>query len=104
MLFVETSRFTTELARYLSDEEYRQFQAYLMAQPEAGALIRGSGGIRKVRWGARGRGKSGGLRVIYYWASGAAQIYLLTVYGKSERSDIDQATLRQIAGKLELLK
>lgn len=104
MLFVETSLFTTALARYLSDEEYREFQAHLMAHPDAGALIRGSGGIRKVRWGAGGRGKSGGVRVIYYWAVAAAHIYLLTIYAKSERSDIDKATLRRIAGKLELLK
>ncbi|HKC42771.1 MAG TPA: hypothetical protein VKC64_03020 [Burkholderiales bacterium] len=75
-----------------------------MAHPDAGAIIRGSGGIRKVRWGVRGRGKSGGVRVIYYWATAAAQIYLLTIYRKSERSDIDRETLRRIAGKLELLE
>jgi mRNA-degrading endonuclease RelE of RelBE toxin-antitoxin system len=104
MLFVETSLFTAQLARYLSDDEYRELQAHLLARPDAGALIRGSGGIRKARWGAGGRGKSGGVRVIYYWASAAAQIYLLTIYGKSEQADIDKATLRRIAGKLELLK
>lgn len=104
MLFVETSLFTAQLARYLSDDDYREFQAHLMAYPDAGAIIRGSGGIRKVRWGARGRGKSGGVRVIYYWATAAAQIYLLTIYGKSERSDLDRRTLQRIAGKLELLE
>jgi mRNA-degrading endonuclease RelE of RelBE toxin-antitoxin system len=104
MLFVETSLFTRQLARYLSDEEYREFQKYLMVRPDAGALVRGSGGIRKVRWGAGGRGKSGGVRVIYYWAAAAAQIYLLTIYGKSERSEIDEATLHRIAARLELLK
>lgn len=104
MLFVETSLFTAQLARYLSDDEYRERQAHLLARPDEGALIRGSGGIRKARWGAGGRGKSGGVRVIYYWASAAAQIYLLTIYGKSEQADIDKATLRRIAGKLELLK
>ncbi|HLB17269.1 MAG TPA: hypothetical protein VJM14_20275 [Burkholderiales bacterium] len=104
MLFVETSLFTAQLARYLSDDGYREFQTHRMAHPDAGAIIRGSGGIRKVRWGARGRGKSGGVRVIYYWATAAVQIYLLTIYGKSERSDIDRETLRRIAGKLELLR
>ena len=104
MLFIETSLFTAQLARFLSDEEYRQFQTYLMARPDAGDVIRGSGGIRKVRWGARGRGKSGGVRVIYYWVTTAAQIYLLTIYGKSERSDIDRETLRRIANRLELLE
>ncbi len=104
MLFVETSLFTAQLARYFSDDDYREFQAHLMAHPDAGAIIRGSGGIRKVRWAARGRGKSGGVRVIYYWATAAAQIYLLTIYGKSERADIDRRTLQRIAGKLELLE
>ena len=104
MLFVETSLFTAQLARYLSDDEYRQLQTYLVAHPDAGDVIRGSGGIRKVRWAARGRGKSGGVRVIYYWATAAAQIYLLTIYAKSERSDIDRETLRRIAARLELLQ
>jgi hypothetical protein len=103
MLFVETSLFTAQLPRYLSDDEYRQFEAHLVERPDAGEVIRGSGGIRKVRWAARGRGKSGGVRVMYFWAA-AAQIYLLTIYAKSERSDIDRATLRRIADKLELLE
>ena len=104
MLFVESSRFTSELPRYLSDDEYREFQTYLMARPDAGDIIRGSGGIRKVRWAAKGKGKSGGIRVIYFWAKGPEQIYLLTVYGKGEREDIDRATLKQIVRKLELLQ
>ncbi len=104
MLFVETSLFTAHLGRYLSDDDFREFQTYLMARPDAGDIIRGSGGIRKVRWGAKGRGKSGGIRVIYYWATAASQIYLLTLYGKSERADIDRETLRRIASKLELVK
>ena len=104
MLFVETSRFTSEMPRYLSDDEYREFQYYLSAYPDAGDLIRGSGGIRKVRWAAEGKGKSGGVRVIYYWAKLPEQIYLLTIFGKSARADIDRRTLGQIARKLELLK
>lgn len=104
MLFIETSLFSAQLARFLTDEEYRQLQTYLLAHPDAGDVIRGAGGIRKVRWGARGRGKSGGVRVIYYWVTAAAQIYLLTIYGKSERADIDRVTLRRIASKLELLE
>jgi hypothetical protein len=103
MLFVETSLFTARMPAYLSDDEYRALQAHLMAHPESGDVIRGSGGIRKARWAARGRGKSGGVRVIYYWATAAAQIYLLTLYAKSEQSDIDRETLRRIAAKLELL-
>jgi hypothetical protein len=104
MLFVETSLFSARMPAYLSDDEFREFQAHLVAHPDAGDVIRGSGGIRKVRWAARGRGKSGGIRVIYYWASAVAQIYLLTLYAKSEQADIDKETLRRIAAKLELLE
>jgi hypothetical protein len=104
MLFVETSIFTAELPRWLSDEEYRGLQSYLIEHPDAGDLIRGSGGIRKIRWAAKGKGKSGGVRVIYYWAKASEHIYLLALYGKSERSNIDAATLRRIAKQLESMK
>lgn len=103
MLFVETSAFSAVLDDWLSEEEYRQLQAYLIEHPDAGDLIRGSGGIRKVRWAAKGKGKSGGVRVIYYWAKLPAHIYLLTIYGKSAQVDIDRATLKRIAAKLELI-
>ena len=65
-------------------------QISLMEHPNAGDLIRGSGGIRKIRWAAQGRGKSGGVRVIYYRANVSEHVYLLTLYG-SERSNIDAA-------------
>lgn len=104
MLFVETSVFTAELSSWLSDEEYRGLQSYLIEHPDAGDVIRGSGGIRKIRWAAKGKGKSGGVRVIYYWAKAPEHIYLLTLYGKSERSDIDAATLRRIAKQLESMR
>ena len=66
MRFVETPVFTASVTLLLSDEEYRQLQLALLIRPEQGVLIRGSGGLRKLRWGARGRGKRGGVRVIYY--------------------------------------
>lgn len=104
MLFVEASIFTAELPRWLSDDEYRGLQTYLVEHPDTGDLIRGSGGLRKIRWAAKGRGKSGGVRVIYYWAKAPQHIYFLTLYGKSERDDLDAATLRRIGKYLELLK
>lgn len=64
--FVETRLFTRLVSEYLSDDEYRELQVVLARDPEAGAVISESGGIRKLRWGLRGRGKRGGLRVIYY--------------------------------------
>ncbi len=104
MLFVESRLFTGLLPDHLGDEEYRELQVFLMAQPDAGDVIRGSGGIRKVRWAARGKGKSGGIRVIYYWAKDREHIYLLTLYSKGKRADIDPATLKRITKQLELLK
>jgi hypothetical protein len=65
MRFVETPVFTTAVTSLLSDEEYRQLQIALLIRPAQGALIRGSGGLRKLRWGARGRGKRGGVRIVY---------------------------------------
>lgn len=103
MLFVETSVFSAQRDDWLSDDEFRALQSYLIEHPDAGDIIRGTGGIRKVRWAAKGKGKSGGVRVIYYWAKAPSHVYLLTLYGKSERADIDRATLKRIAGKLEFI-
>lgn len=66
VVFVETTHFSQLLKEYFDDEEYREMQYYLMEHPEAGKIITGSGGIRKLRWARQGMGKSGGVRVIYY--------------------------------------
>ncbi len=97
MLFVETSLFTRLLHAHLDDDEYRGLQSYLIELPEAGALIRATGGVRKVRWRARGKGKSGGVRVIYYWVKADDRIFFLTIYGKSEKEDLTPQDLRTIA-------
>ena len=94
MCFLETPVFTTAVTSLLSDEEYRQLQLALLIRPEQGALIRGSGGLRKVRWGAGGRGKRGGVRVIYYWHRGDQTLYMLLVYSKSAQDDLTPAQLR----------
>ena len=104
MVFVETGLFTRLLPGYLKDEEYRQLQAYLARFPDAGAIIRGSNGVRKVRWGTGSRGKSGGVRVIYYWLNAADQIFLLTLYGKNEQANLTAADLKRVAKLLEELK
>lgn len=101
MVFVEASTFTRLLPDYLDDEAYRQLQVHLMTEPDAGALIRGSGGVRKVRWGARGKGKSGGVRVIYYWVTAEDQILMLTIYGKGEKEDLSAADLKRIVKLVE---
>ena len=78
----------------LSDEEYRKSQIALTKRPEVGAIIEGSGGLRKVRWALPGRGKSGGVRVIYYWAVRQERLLMLLIYAKSEMDDL---TPRQLA-------
>ena len=104
MVFVETSLFTKLLPDYLDDDGYRLLQAYLIEHPDAGALIRGSGGVRKVRWRAAGKGKSGGVRVIYYWVTAEDQIFLLTIYGKGEKEDLSAQDLKRVVKLLEELK
>lgn len=101
MLFIETSLFTKLVSKYLTDDEYMELQLYLMEHPDAGDIIRGSGGIRKLRWSRQGMGKSGGVRTIYYWAKSLHQIHMLTLYSKSEKENIDKATLSKIAKTLE---
>jgi len=96
MRFVETPVFTAVVTALLSAEEYRQLQLALLMRPEQGALIRGSGGLRKLRWGVRGRGKRGGVRVIYYWHLGEELLYMLLVYAKSEQDDLTPPQLRVV--------
>jgi mRNA-degrading endonuclease RelE of RelBE toxin-antitoxin system len=95
MVFAETPIFTKLVKQLLTDDEYRQLQEVLLTRPEAGDLISGSGGLRKIRWGIRGKGKRGGLRVIYYWDVPEETFYMLTLYKKSAKKDItpDQVKL-----------
>lgn len=104
MVFVETTLFSRLLPEFMSDDEYRGLQCYLIERPDAGAIIRHSGGVRKVRWAAGGKGKSGGLRIIYYWLKADDQIFMLTLYGKGEKEDLTAAELKRIAKLIEELK
>lgn len=101
MIFIETSAFTKLLLDYLSDEEYRALQAYLLQKPDAGDIVKGSGGVRKARWASDGKGKSGGVRVIYYWKKPDHEIWMLTIYSKSEKSTIPGHILKQIAEAID---
>lgn len=103
MVFIETSLFTKLLGEYLSDDDYRALQNHLIAKPDSGVIIRGSGGVRKVRWRLCGKGKSGGVRVIYYWAAAVEQVFMLTLYAKSEKDDLGSADLRAIVRLLTKL-
>lgn len=94
MLIVETPVFTRRVLKLLSDDDYRLLQHTLLADPEAGDLIRHSGGLRKIRWSGAGRGKRGGTRTIYYWAPAGETILMLLIYGKNEQDDLTPEQLR----------
>jgi mRNA-degrading endonuclease RelE of RelBE toxin-antitoxin system len=95
--FIETRLFTKLVLDYLSEENYTTLQNALMRRPDAGFLIPGSGGIRKLRWAAPGRGKRGGYRVIYYVRKSRGVIWMLTIYPKNVAESIPVHVLRQIA-------
>jgi hypothetical protein len=99
--FVETPLFTRLVGEYLSDDEYRGLQEALAENPEAGTVIPGSGGVRKIRWGAEGRGKRGGVRVIYFQRVQVALIWMLTIYAKNEAETISARVLRRIRQEIE---
>ena len=88
MLIIETSVFSRLIQEMMSDDEYRKLQEALIIRPEMGDLIKGSGGLRKVRWKLEGRGKSGGVRVIYYWVVADDQIRMLYAYKKSRQTNL----------------
>lgn len=99
--FIETKLFTKLVIEHLSDEEYARLQEVLIRDPEAGDLISGSGGVRKVRWGVKGRGKRGGIRVIYYARTRQGQIWMLTLYAKNVAETIPAHVLRQIKEEID---
>jgi len=99
--FIETRLFTRLVQDYLSDEDYSRLQSQLIENPEAGAVIRGSGGVRKLRWAAAGRGKSGGYRVIYFVRRSNGIIWMLTMYPKNVADSIPGHVLKQIREEIE---
>ncbi len=96
VVIVEVRGFTARICDLLSDEDYRLLQLQLVRDPEAGRVIPGTGGLRKLRWGASGRGKRGGARVIYFWYAKSRRLLMLFVYPKNERSDLTAAQRRAL--------
>jgi mRNA-degrading endonuclease RelE of RelBE toxin-antitoxin system len=94
MVIIETPLFTKLIQDMLPDEDYRLLQQTLLLRPEAGVLIRGGGGLRKIRWNLPGSGKRGGLRIIYYWDVPEETIYMLLPYKKSRQDDLTPAQLK----------
>jgi hypothetical protein len=99
--FIETRLFTRLVAEYLSDDEYRELQTALIANPDAGDVVASSGGLRKLRWRAPGRGKRGGYRVIYFARVAQGVIWMLTMYPKNVTENIPAHVLRQIRKEIE---
>lgn len=101
MEFLETPVFTKLISKLISEEEYHLLQLQLSVRPESGDLIRGSGGIRKVRWAGSGRGKRGGIRVIYYFINEEDQIYMLYAYPKRKKDDLSTDQIKQLKTLVE---
>lgn len=103
MEFIEAPAFSRHLSEYLNDDDYRELQTRLGANPELGDLMRGTGGFRKMRWAdaRRGKGRRGGLRIIYYHFSSDHQIWLMTIYGKDEASDLTETEKKALTSAIE---
>lgn len=104
MLFIEAPAFTRHLASYLTDDDYRQLQGALLANPEAGAVMPQTGGFRKLRRAdpRRGNGTRGGLRIIYYYFREDAQIWMMSLYGKDELQDLTAAQKRALKAAIDV--
>jgi mRNA-degrading endonuclease RelE of RelBE toxin-antitoxin system len=96
MNFIEFGTFSSKLGTYMDEEEYRRLQNFLLANPVAGVVIPGTGGVRKLRWAGSGRGKRGGLRVIYYVSAGQSAFLMIFIYAKSEQEDLRQEQKRAL--------
>jgi hypothetical protein len=99
--FVESLQFTRQVHDYLTDDEYGGFQSFLAASPDSGNLVRGSGGVRKVRWSRRGTGKSGSVRILYFVRTQAGEIWLLLIYAKSAADSIPGHILKALKEEME---
>ncbi len=103
MEFIEAPAFTRRLPDYLNDDNYRELQVTLAANPELGDLMPGTGGFRKAHWAdvRRGKGRRGGLRIIYYHFKSDGQIWLMTLYDKDEASDLSASEKKVLKASIE---
>ena len=98
---IETPIFTKRISSLLIDDEYRNLQNELILNPDKGKIIRGSGGLRKIRYGVSGRGKSGGVRIIYYWIMKRDTILMLLIYPKNEQDNLTPSQLKILKSLVE---
>ena len=99
----EVPEYIRRAEKLLTATERRDVVDYLAAHPKAGDLMEGTGGVRKLRWGRGGQGKSGGVRVIYYFHSESMPLYLLTLFAKNERANLSKAERNDLAGLVDVL-
>ena len=99
----ETSEFIRKAKKLLSDAEREELVSYLSAHPADGDLIEGTGGVRKLRWARQGMGKSGGVRVIYFFYNKGTPLYALTIYGKGEKDNLSKAERNELAKLVTIL-
>ena len=100
---VELPEFLRKSQSLFSAEEKPSLINYLAAHPSAGDVIQGTGGIRKLRWAAQGKGKSGGVRVIYYYHNGSIPLFLLTIFGKGEKANLSKSECNDLSKFTDLL-
>jgi hypothetical protein len=104
MEFIEMQWFSDVLYDYLDDDSYQELQISLIERPDQGDIIPGGGGIRKLRFAAQGKGKRGGVRVIYYWVTKTGQIYMIALYPKGRKdnlTDAEVAEFRDLAKEIQ---
>lgn len=101
MEIVETKIYTKYITEFLSDDQYRELQHYLVEYPKSGDLIKGSGGLRKLRWESNGKGKSGGIRNIYYYYESGNTIYMVYVYKKGKQDNLSPSEVALLKSVLE---
>ena len=104
MVVIETAVFTQVIRELMDDDHYRELQEVLVQRPDAGDLIPGSGGLRKVRWRMAGKGKRGGVRIIYYWKTADDQLWMLYGYAKAGKDDLTKRQLKTLRGIVERWK
>lgn len=101
MVIIETPIFTKVITNLMTDDEYKDLQEALVNRPDRGTIIKNSGGLRKVRWALEGRGKSGGVRVIYYWMTEDEQLYMLFAFPKNAQENLTDAQTKQLRQVVE---
>lgn len=103
LTIAEVPEYIRRAEKLLTEAERREILDYLAAKPKAGDIMEGTGGVRKLRWGRQSRGKSGGVRIIYYFHSDLMPLYLLTMFAKNERANLSRAERNELAGLVDML-